>query len=380
MEGGGRERKDTVHAQYLFSRTRACRADLARSAQRARLHRLQRAGLRQRRTRRATPVCARATRRGRGTQPGPAWLRPARCRQWRLICVFVHRSTRNPQLGSSSLLASIALVSQSQRLAFGPRSRPASSACRSAARCLSWASSSPIPGAEHQARGRGRWPHSRATQSSDARRDRKLQSASLPHQRTARSQRSRCGHRARPCSALTPRQAPTPPGEVKRTVPPRSAADRRGAPQQRQGVEGPDAGGGRGGAPAAPSTSRAYSSPASEAGADASSSCHVTPKAPRLPRYPAGGAPSNPRERGSDPAPADCVGPSTTSRRACRAGARRSTTTSPSRAQPEGRARLRGRSAARSRRSRRAPTGAYASLRRTARGQGQRRERDSNPR
>ena len=60
---------------------------------------------------------------------------------------------------------------------------------------------------------------------------------------------------------------------------------------------------------------------------------------------------------------------------------RRPTSTSPCRAQPEGRARLWGRSAARRPRSGRAPTGASTSLRRTARGQlKERRGRDSNPR
>jgi very-short-patch-repair endonuclease len=44
---------------------------LSGDAQHARLHRRQRAGLRERRTLRATPVDARATRRGRGTQPAP---------------------------------------------------------------------------------------------------------------------------------------------------------------------------------------------------------------------------------------------------------------------------------------------------------------------
>src|SRR6478609_1663863 len=40
----------------------------------------------------------------------PEGLRPARCRRWRLKCVLLNHSIRNPQLGSSSLLVSIALV------------------------------------------------------------------------------------------------------------------------------------------------------------------------------------------------------------------------------------------------------------------------------
>ena len=54
-------RRDDAHVEAALNRT----------SQHARLHRRQRAGLRERRTLRATPVVARATRRGRGTQPAP---------------------------------------------------------------------------------------------------------------------------------------------------------------------------------------------------------------------------------------------------------------------------------------------------------------------
>ena len=40
-------------------------------------------------------------------------LRPARCRRWRLKCVLLNLSIRNPQLGSSSSLGNVALVSPS---------------------------------------------------------------------------------------------------------------------------------------------------------------------------------------------------------------------------------------------------------------------------
>ncbi len=114
------------------------------NAQRARLQRRQRAGLRERRTLRAAPVEARATRRGRGTQPAPGWLRPARCRHWRLKCALLNHSIRSPQLGSSSLLVSIARGSPSPRPGSGPRSRRANSASRFAVRSPSLGSSSLI--------------------------------------------------------------------------------------------------------------------------------------------------------------------------------------------------------------------------------------------
>jgi len=219
MEGGRRDLQSRVRIRTQLSGANSSaqtRFDL--TAQHARPHRRQRAGLRERRTLRATPAEEHATRRGRGTQPAPGWLRPARCRRWRLKCVFVHRSIRNPQLGSSSLLATSRL---SHRVRSPALVRTQGSSAR---RFVSppGACRGPLHrgllGAKHQAHRRGRWPHSRA-QARPGHSPRSQASASrLPHrprQRAARAQRSPCCRRARARGALTAKRAPSPPGEAK---------------------------------------------------------------------------------------------------------------------------------------------------------------------
>ena len=110
---GGRPSRTALRRRDQLSRVKS---------QHARLHRRQRAGLRERRTLRAAPVEARAIRWGRGTQPAPGapeGLRPARCRRWRLKCVVPNRSIRNPRLGSSCLLGSTAQIPPNPKHASG---------------------------------------------------------------------------------------------------------------------------------------------------------------------------------------------------------------------------------------------------------------------